>query len=70
MYAVEQNEASVIPETKEELVRNKMNVDEKESEDFPMSPGIIAREQKKNTHLKEVMKKSDKFSEILVKNLQ
>jgi hypothetical protein len=31
-----------------------------------MSPEIIAREQKKDTHLKEVMKKSDKFSERLV----
>jgi hypothetical protein len=40
-----------------------MNVDEMESEELPMSPEIIAREQKKDTHLKEVMKKSDKFSE-------
>jgi hypothetical protein len=31
-----------------------------------MSPEIIDREQKKDTHLKEVMKKSDKFSEIIV----
>jgi hypothetical protein len=31
-----------------------------------MSPEIIAREKKKDTHLKEVMKKSDKFSERLV----
>jgi hypothetical protein len=31
-----------------------------------MSPEIIAREQKKDTHLKEVMKKSDKFSERIV----
>jgi hypothetical protein len=31
-----------------------------------MSPEIIAREQKKGTHLKEVMKKSYKFSERLV----
>jgi hypothetical protein len=37
-----------------------------ESEEFPMSPEIIAREQKKDTHLKEVMKKSDKFSERLI----
>jgi hypothetical protein len=43
-----------------------MNVDEMESEEVPMSPAIIAREQKKDTHLKEVMKKSDKFSERLV----
>jgi hypothetical protein len=31
-----------------------------------MSPEIIAREQKKDTYLKEVMKKSDKFSERIV----
>jgi hypothetical protein len=48
------------------LVRNIINVDEMESEEFPMSPEIISREQKKDTHLKEVMKKSDKFSERLV----
>jgi hypothetical protein len=63
MCAVEQNEAIIMPETKEELVQNIMNVDEMESEEFPMSPEIIAREQKKDIHLKEVMKKSDKFSE-------
>jgi hypothetical protein len=62
MCAVEQDEAIGMPETKEELVMN-MNFDEMESEEFPMSPDIIAREQKKDTHLKEVMKKSDKFSE-------
>jgi hypothetical protein len=50
MCAVEQNEARVLPETKKELVRNIMNVDEMESEEFPMSPEIIAREQKKYTH--------------------
>jgi hypothetical protein len=66
MCAVEQNEARVMPETKEELVHNIMNVDEMESEEFPMSPKIISREQKKDTHLKEVMKKSDKFSERTV----
>jgi hypothetical protein len=66
MCAVEQNEARVMPESKEELVRNIMNVDEMESEEFPMSPEIIAPEQKKDTHLKEVMKKADKFSERLV----
>jgi hypothetical protein len=66
MCAVEQKEAIVMPETKEELVHNIMNVDEMESEEFPMSPEIIALEQKKDTHLKEVMKKSDKFSERLV----
>jgi hypothetical protein len=38
-----------MPETKEELVHNIMNVDEMESEEFPMSPEIIAREQKKDT---------------------
>jgi hypothetical protein len=37
-----------------------------ESEEFPMSPEIIAREQNKDTQLKEVMKKSDKFSERLI----
>jgi hypothetical protein len=36
------------------------------SEEFPMSPDIIARVQKKDTHLKEVMKKSEKFSERLI----
>jgi hypothetical protein len=66
MCAVEQNEARVVPETKEELVRNIMNVNEMESEEFLMSPEIIAREQKKDTNLEEVMKKSDKFSERLV----
>jgi hypothetical protein len=66
MCAVEHNEARVIPETKEELVRKIMNVDEMELEEFPMIPEIIAREQNKDTHLKEVMKKSDNFSERLV----
>jgi hypothetical protein len=46
MCAAEQNEARVMPETKEDLVHNIMNVDEIESEEFPMSPEIIAREQK------------------------
>jgi hypothetical protein len=31
-----------------------------------MSPEIIAREQNKDTHLKEVMKKSEKFSERII----
>jgi hypothetical protein len=66
MCAVEQHEAIVMPETKEELVMNIMNIDEMESEEFPMSPERIAREQKKDTHLKEVINKSDKFSEIIV----
>jgi hypothetical protein len=52
MCAVEQNEAIVMPETKEDLFHNIMNVDEMESEEFPMSPEIIAREQKKDIHLK------------------
>jgi hypothetical protein len=63
MCAVEQNEAIVMPETKEELVMNIMNFDEME---FPMSPEIIAREQNKDTHLKEVMNKSDTFSKRLI----
>jgi hypothetical protein len=66
MCAVEQNEARVMPETKEDLIHNIMNVDEMELEEFPMSPETIAREQKKDTHLKEAMKKSDKFSERTV----
>jgi hypothetical protein len=66
MCAVEQDEARRLPEIKDELVYHIMNVDEMESEEFPMSPEIIAREQKKDTHLKEVMKKSDEFSERLV----
>jgi hypothetical protein len=66
MCAVKQNEVRVMPETKEDLVHNTMNVDEMESEEFSMSPEIIARGQKKDTYLKEVMKKSDKFSERTV----
>jgi hypothetical protein len=66
MCAVEQTEARSLPETKQDLVHHIMNVDEIESEEFPMSPEIIAREQKKDTHLKEVMKKSDKLSERIV----
>jgi hypothetical protein len=50
-----------MPEAKEDLVHNIMNVDEMESEEFPMSPEIIACEQKKDTQLKEVVKKSDNF---------
>jgi hypothetical protein len=37
-----------------------------ESEELSTSLEIIAREQKKDTHLKEVMKKLEKFSERLV----
>jgi hypothetical protein len=66
MRAVEQYEARVMPETKEDVVHNIMNVDEMESEEFPMSPEKIAHEQKKDTHLKEVIKKSEKFSERTV----
>jgi uncharacterized protein YdcH (DUF465 family) len=66
MCAVEQNEARVLPETKHDLVHHMINVDEMESEEFPMSPEIVAHEQKKDTHLNEVMKKSDKLSERIV----
>jgi hypothetical protein len=62
MCAVEQDEAIVMPETKEELVMNIMNVDEMESGEFPMSPDTITREQKKGSHLKELTKNSKKFS--------
>jgi hypothetical protein len=41
MCAGEKNEAIFILETKEELVRKIMNIDEMESEEFPMSPEII-----------------------------
>jgi hypothetical protein len=66
MCAVEQNEAITLPETKDELVYHMMNVVEMESLELPMIPEISAREQEKDTHLKEVMKKSDKFSERIV----
>jgi hypothetical protein len=52
MCAVEKDEAIVMPETKKELVMNIMNFYEMESEEFPMSPAIIAREQQKDSHLK------------------
>jgi hypothetical protein len=58
MCAVEQDETIVMSESKEELVTNIMNFDEIKSEELPMSPDIIAREQKKDSHLKEMMKKS------------
>jgi hypothetical protein len=35
MCAVEQSEARVLPETKEDLVLHIINVDEMESEEFP-----------------------------------
>jgi uncharacterized protein YdcH (DUF465 family) len=63
MCAVEQDDAIVMPETKEELVMNIINFDEMESEEFPTSSDIIALEQKKDSHFKEVMKKSEKLSE-------
>jgi hypothetical protein len=51
MCEVEQNEARVMSETKEELVKNIISIDEiMESEEFPMSPEIIDCEQKKDTH--------------------
>jgi hypothetical protein len=40
-----------------------MNFDQMESEEFPMSPEIIAREQQKDSQLKELIKRSDKLSE-------
>jgi hypothetical protein len=40
-----------------------MNFDEMESEEVPMSPSIIAREQQKDSQLQELIKRSDKFSE-------
>jgi hypothetical protein len=52
MCAVEKDEAIVKPETKEELAMNNMNFDEMESEEFPMSPEIIPREQQKDSQLK------------------
>jgi hypothetical protein len=63
MCEVEKYEAIVMPETKEELVMNIMNFDEMESEEFPMSPEIIAREQQKDSQLKELIKRSDIFRE-------
>jgi hypothetical protein len=52
MCAVKQDEAILLPETKQDLVHHIMNIDEMESEEFPMSPEIIDHEQKKDTHLK------------------
>jgi hypothetical protein len=49
---VEKYEAIVMPQTKKELVMKIMNVDEMESEEFPMSPAIIYREQQKDSQLK------------------
>jgi hypothetical protein len=63
MCAVEKDEAIFMPETKQELVMNIMHYDEMESEEFPMSPAIIAREQQQDSQLKELIKRSDKFSE-------
>jgi hypothetical protein len=66
MCSVEQDEAIVTPETKEELVMNIMIFDEMESEEFPMSPEIIAREQQNESQLKELIKRSDKLSESTI----
>jgi hypothetical protein len=52
MCAVEKDEAIFMPETKEELVMNITNFDEMESEEFPLSSEIIAREQQKDSQLK------------------
>jgi hypothetical protein len=52
MCAGERDEAIVMPETKQELVMNIMNFDDMESEEFPMSPEVIAREQQKDSKLK------------------
>jgi hypothetical protein len=45
---------------------NIMNFDEIESEEFPMSPAIIACEQQKDSQLKELIKRSDNFSERII----
>jgi hypothetical protein len=66
MCAVEKDEAIAMPETKEELVMNIINFDEMESEEFPMIPATIAREQQKDSQLKEFIKRSDNFSERIV----
>jgi hypothetical protein len=66
MCEVEKDEAIVMPETKKELVMNIMNFDETESEESPMSPEIIAREQQKYSQLKEFIKRSYKFSERII----
>jgi hypothetical protein len=63
MCAAETDETIGMPETKEELVMNIMNFDEMESEEFRMSPAIIAREQQKDSQLKELIKRLEKFSE-------
>jgi hypothetical protein len=63
MCVVYKDETIVMPETKEELVMNIMNFGEMESEEFPMSPEIIAREQQKDSQLKVLIKRSDKLSE-------
>jgi hypothetical protein len=49
MCAVEQDEAIVIPETKEELVMHIMIFDEMESEEFPMRPSLLV--DKRKTHI-------------------
>jgi hypothetical protein len=52
MCAVVKDEEIFMPETKKELVMNIMNLYEMGSEEFPMSPAIIAREQHKDSQLK------------------
>jgi hypothetical protein len=42
---------------------NIMNCDEMEREELPTSPEIIAREQHKDSQFKELIKRSDIFSE-------
>jgi len=61
--ALEINEARIMPRNKLELVKDIMHVKDMEEEEFPMSPAIIAREQTQDKKLKELMKKTDKFSE-------
>jgi hypothetical protein len=44
---------------------NIMNIYEMKSEELPMGPEIFAREQNKETHLKEVMKYQKSFQRDL-----
>jgi hypothetical protein len=69
MCAVEKDEEIGMPETRKELVRNIMNFDEMESEEFTMIPAIIAREQQKDSQLKDLIKSSEKFSERTILDL-
>jgi hypothetical protein len=65
MCAVEQNEARALPESKDDLVHHIMNVDEMESEEFPMIRGIIAREKKERYTLK---RSDEEIRQILREN--